>query len=126
MKYEKKFYRCSHCGNIISFVENAGVSVLCCGEKMQEIKPNATDAAQEKHVPVGVREGNKLTVTVGSVEHPMTEAHHIAWIVVAEKDRTQRAELPHTGAPSAEFYVGGDIVTVYEYCNLHGLWVADL
>ncbi|MDR3271757.1 MAG: desulfoferrodoxin [Peptococcaceae bacterium] len=126
MKYERKFYRCAHCGNIISFVEDKGVNVTCCGEAMSEIQPNTTDAAQEKHVPVGVREGNLLKVTVGSVAHPMTEEHHIAWIVVLEKNRTQRVILAPAGAPTAEYYVSEDPVTVYEYCNLHGLWVADV
>ena len=126
MKYERKLYRCSHCGNIISFLENKGVNVNCCGEPMQELKPNTTDAAQEKHVPAAVRDGSKLTVTVGSVAHPMTEEHHIAWIMVAEKDRTQRASLLPTASPCAEFSVSESPVTVYAYCNLHGLWTADL
>jgi superoxide reductase len=126
MKYERKFYRCAHCGNIISFVENKGVPVICCGEKMRELVPNTTDAAQEKHIPAAVREGNLLKVTVGSAPHPMTEEHHIAWILVAEANRTQRVTLDHTGAPSAEFRVVDEPVTVYEFCNLHGLWIADL
>ncbi|MDR2513601.1 MAG: desulfoferrodoxin [Christensenellaceae bacterium] len=126
MKYERKFYRCPHCGNVISFLQNAGVSVVCCGEEMRELTPNTSDAAQEKHLPVGKREGNMLKVTVGSVPHPMTEEHHIAWIAVVEHDRTSRVSLSPTGAPEAAFYVGDGPVTVYEYCNLHGLWVADL
>ena len=47
-----KFYKCSHCGNIVAFVENKGVPVMCCGQKMDELVPNTTDAAGEKHVPV--------------------------------------------------------------------------
>ena len=46
------FYRCSHCGNIIAFLENKGVPVMCCGQKMDEIIPGSVDAAAEKHVPV--------------------------------------------------------------------------
>jgi superoxide reductase len=126
MKYERKFYRCAHCGNVISFVQDNGVSVICCGEKMQALEPNTTDGAQEKHVPAGVREGNQLRVTVGAVPHPMTAEHHIAWIAVIEKDRTTRVTLPPTGAPEAVFYVREEPVTVYEYCNLHGLWVTEL
>jgi len=124
MKNERRFSKCSHCGNIISFVKNAGTPVTCCGEKMQDLTPNTADAAKEKHVPAAVRENNKLIVTVGSVSHPMTEEHHIAWIVVADGGRTQRAALSATQAPSAEFAVSGDPVTVYAYCNLHGLWMA--
>lgn len=130
MKNERKFSKCSHCGNIISFIKNAGVPVSCCGEKMTDLTPNSTDAAQEKHVPVAVREpsgnGSKLTITVGSVPHPMTEEHHIAWIVIADGNRTQRIALSNTEAPTAEFFVNEASVTVYGYCNLHGLWEAQL
>jgi len=126
MKNERRFCKCNLCGNIISFIENAGTDVSCCGEQMAEIKPNTTDAAVEKHIPVAVREGNKLIVTVGSVPHPMTAEHHIAWIVVAYDGRTQWIALPPTQAPSVDFMVSDSPVTVYAYCNLHGLWVAEL
>jgi superoxide reductase len=125
MKKERRFSLCAHCGNLVSFIHNAGVSVVCCGEKMKELTPNTTDAAAEKHVPVAARDGNKLTVTVGSVPHPMTEEHHIAWIVAAEDGRTQRVPLSNTQAPAADFIAGEAPVTVYAYCNLHGLWETE-
>ena len=43
-----KFFICEHCGNIITFVENKGVPVMCCGQKMTELTANTTDAAQGK------------------------------------------------------------------------------
>ena len=61
-----KFYKCSHCGNIVAFVENKGVPVMCCGQKMDELVPNTTDAAGEKHVPVYEVKDGTVTVTVGS------------------------------------------------------------
>ena len=63
----QKFYKCAHCGNIIAFVEDKGVPVMCCGQKMEEMVPGTTDAAQEKHVPVITVEGSKVTVSVGEV-----------------------------------------------------------
>jgi superoxide reductase len=126
MKNEVKFYRCKHCGNIIAFLEASGVGVVCCGEDMEELHPNTTDAAAEKHVPVGMRSGDKLTVKVGSVPHPMTAEHHIAWIAIAEADRVSVVHLSVTGAPEAEFTVGNGPITMYAYCNLHGLWTADI
>ena len=69
-----KFYICKHCGNIIAYVRSSGVPVVCCGEPMQEIIPGTTDGALEKHVPVIEVEGNKVTVRVGAVEHPMLPA----------------------------------------------------
>lgn len=73
-----KVYKCAHCGNIVKMIEDKGVTPVCCGEPMQLLDPNTTDAATEKHVPVVNVEGNKVIVNVGSVEHPMTEEHHIA------------------------------------------------
>jgi len=126
MKNQRAFYRCSHCGNLVGFVEDSGVPIICCGEPMTELKPNTVDAAKEKHVPALARENGKLKVTVGSVPHPMTAEHHIDWIAVAQGDRTTRVHLPVPGAPEAEFCINGDSATVYAYCNLHGLWAADL
>ena len=68
-----EFYFCEHCGNLIDMIHNAGVSVLCCGQKMKRIEPGALEASQEKHLPVVSVSGNTVTVNVGSVEHPMTE-----------------------------------------------------
>ena len=77
---EKKFYICKHCGNMIGMIKSSGVNVVCCGDPMTELKPNTVEASQEKHLPVVTIEGNIVKVKVGSVEHPMTEEHHIAWI----------------------------------------------
>jgi superoxide reductase len=123
-----KLFRCSHCGNIIAMVEDSGVPVVCCGEKMQELVPNTTDAAQEKHVPVITVEGQKVTVTVGSVAHPMEEAHHISWIILETAQGRQRKELKPGSAPTAVFMLTDDDkpLAAYEYCNLHGFWKADV
>lgn len=122
-----KFYICKHCGNIIAFAEDKGVPVVCCGEKMSELVPGTTDAAVEKHVPVISVDGNLVTVTVGEVEHPMLEEHHIAWIALETKEGNQRKPLPVDGKPQATFALteGDEVVAAYEYCNLHGLWKAE-
>ena len=122
-----KFYVCKHCGNIIAFASEKKCDVVCCGEKMSELVPNTTDAAQEKHVPVITIDGNTVTVTVGSVAHPMTEEHHIAWIALATEQGNQRKTLDPAGKPEASFALveGDKVKTAYAYCNLHGLWSAD-
>lgn len=119
-----KFYRCSHCGNIIAFVKDQGVPVLCCGQKMEEIVPNTTDAAVEKHVPVLTVEGNVVTVKVSSVEHPMVEKHYIEWIALETKQGNQRKTLQPGQTPELSFALaeGDEVVAAYAYCNLHGLW----
>lgn len=118
-----KFYRCAHCGNIIAFLENKGVPVVCCGQKMDEIIPGSVDAAAEKHVPVIKIDGDTVTVCVGDVAHPMTEPHHIAWIVLETEHGFQKKDLDPTGEPCAVFSLANDkAVAAYAYCNLHGLW----
>ena len=126
MKFERSFYKCKHCGNIIAKIYDSGVSVHCCGQEMERLTPNTVDAAVEKHLPVASRDGNALAVTVGSVPHPMTQEHHIAWICVAQEHKTMRATLDITGEPSATFVIDDGAATVYEYCNLHGLWAIDI
>jgi len=123
---ELKFYRCSHCGNIIAYVKDSGVPIVCCGEKMAEIIPGTTDAAVEKHVPVYTVEGNLVKVKVGSVAHPMLEEHSIEWIALQTNKGNQRKVLKPGEAPEACFCIcdGEEVQAVYEYCNLHGLWKA--
>jgi superoxide reductase len=122
-----KLYKCAHCGNIVEMVEDRGVNPVCCGELMQELVANTTDAAQEKHVPVIEQEGNKVVVKVGSVEHPMLEEHHISFIILETNKGVQRKALDPVGAPVAEFVLGEgeEVVAAYEYCNLHGFWKAE-
>ena len=123
-----KFYICNHCGNIIAYVRDKGVPVVCCGEKMQELIPGTTDGAVEKHLPVITREGEKVTVAVGSAAHPMVEEHWIQWIALETTGGNQRKELHPGDEPKAVFLVPeeDEIVAAYEYCNLHGLWKAAL
>jgi len=121
-----EFYICNHCGNIIAYVENKGVPVVCCGERMSKLEPKTADSALEKHVPVIQVEGNLVTVTVGSTEHPMVENHFIQWIVLETKQGRQRKQLQPGQKPQAVFALteGDEVVAAYEYCNLHGLWKA--
>lgn len=123
---EQKFYVCKHCGNIYAAVKESGVKVKCCGEDMTLIVPGTVDASKEKHIPVYKKEGNKVTVTVGSVIHPMEEAHYIEWISIQTKQGNQRKVLNPGQEPVACFCLceGDEVEAVYAYCNLHGLWKA--
>ena len=118
------FYKCEHCGNIIAHIHDSGVRCHCCGEEMKPLVPNTSDGAGEKHVPVVQAEGQTVTVTVGSVEHPMLEAHSIQWILLETKEGRHRKALKPGDKPTAVFFLapGETVVAVYEYCNLHGLW----
>lgn len=121
-----KFYRCEHCGNIITIINNSGVPVMCCGKKMTELVPGTVDAALEKHVPVVDVQGSNVLVKVGSVTHPMLDEHYIQFIAVETNIGSQIKYLKPGQAPEAAFVLaeGEEVVAVYEYCNLHGLWKA--
>ena len=123
-----KFYKCNHCGNVAIKVVDSGVPLVCCGEKMEELVPGSVDAAKEKHVPAVTVEGNVVNVQVGEVEHPMTEEHLITNIVLLTDAGYQVAALTAQDKPVATFVVpeGVKPLKVYEYCNLHGLWVKEL
>lgn len=121
----QKFYRCAKCGNIVAIVNIDGVNpVICCGETMKEMVPNTSEGAFEKHLPVIEVTGNKVHVKVGTVEHPMLEAHYIQWISIETKQGNQRKILTPGNKPEACFSLceGDAVIAAYEYCNLHGLW----
>ena len=122
-----KFLRCAKCGKIVGVIQDSACPTMCCGQAMEELTANTTDGAHEKHVPVIAVDGNTVTVTVGSVEHPIQEAQYIQWIALETKQGMQRKPLKPAEAPKAIFALAEDdaAVCAYEYCNLHGLWKAD-
>ena len=123
---ELKFFRCEHCGNIIEMVEDKGVPVVCCGQRMTELVAGTSDGAREKHVPVYEVKDNIVHVKVGEVAHPMIPEHYIELIVLQTKNGVQRKELNPGDKPEACFALcdGDEVEAVYAYCNLHGLWKA--
>ena len=122
----KKFYICRHCGNVVEMVKNAGVPVVCCGEKMEELVPNTVDASGEKHKPVVSVKDGVVKVAVGSVEHPMAEEHSIEWVMVETDKGSMKKHLRPGEPPVAEFLLGDDkLIAAYAYCNLHGLWMTE-
>ena len=121
-----KFFKCPVCGKIIAMVEERAVPTICCGQPMQEIPVNTEEGAHEKHIPVfEVKEGI-VTVKVGEVTHPMLDAHYIQWIALETNLGNQRKILKPGQEPVAKFALleGEEVLGVYEYCNLHGLYKA--
>ena len=123
---EMKFYKCKHCGQIVAIVKKTGVPLVCCGEKMEELIPGTVDASLEKHVPVVNVKGNTVEVSVGSVAHPMAPEHFIEWVSIQTKFGNQRKQLKPNEEPKVVFPLldGDEVLAVYAYCNLHGLWKA--
>ena len=107
MAKRNELYKCTECGHIVEVL----VGGECGVAGMEHVVENTTDAATEKHVPVG------------EVEHPMTEAHSILWIeLVTNNNEVLRKYLDPTDRPVAEFKTDATEVYAREYCNLHGLW----
>ena len=119
-----KLYYCKHCKNIIAYVKENNPNIICCGEKMQELVPGTVDASKEKHIPVIEQEGQNVTVTVGSVVHPMEDVHYIEWIILQTNKGVYRKNLKPGMAPVAKYVLEEDeeVIAAYEYCNLHGFW----
>ena len=123
-----KFYKCMKCGSVVAKLNPIGCDPSCCGETMQELKAGVTDAATEKHVPVVAEKDGKVYVQVGEVAHPMLENHFIEWVYLLTDKGGYFHFLKPGGEPKTVFALLEDEVPleVYEYCNLHGLWKADL
>lgn len=122
-----KFYECKTCGNVVEMITVSGVPVVCCGEEMEPVIPNSSGAAEEKHLPVFEIEGNRVSVQVGEVMHPMTEEHHIEWIYMITKTGAQCRFLKPGMEPKTVFLLENDEPKeIYAFCNLHGLWKIDV
>lgn len=119
---EARFYKNKETNEVILSLEEIN------DEKYLLLKANDTDAALEKHVPEVTVEGNHVHAVVGSVIHPMTEAHHIAFLCLVTDQKAEMKKLDHTGKPEADFVLadGEKPLVVYEFCNLHGLWKKEL
>ena len=99
----------------------------CCGQSMTKIEAGVVEASREKHIPVAVVEGDKVVVSVGSVAHPMTAEHSIEWVYLQTNKGGQRKALNPGEEPKVVFALADEQpVAVYAYCNLHGLWKAEL
>ncbi len=122
-----KFYICEHCGNLVNAVHDCGVPMMCCGKKMAELRPGTVDASREKHLPVITIEGNVVRACVGEVEHPMQAEHSILWICLETDKGVYRKHLAPGAVPAAAFTLMNETaVAAYAYCNLHGLWMAEV
>lgn len=125
MKENVRFYKCPICGNVIGFIHGKEENMRCCGEKMELMKANSTDASQEKHVPVYKKTGNEIIVNVGEAEHPMEKEHYIMWIAQVTENETTRIKLLPEQSTTVKFkYIPNAII--YAYCNKHGLWKTEV
>ncbi len=126
MARKLEVYKCQVCGNIVEVLHSGAGSLVCCGKPMRLQDENTTDAAQEKHVPVIEKTGDGYKVKVGSAAHPMEDRHYIEWIELLADGKAYHQFLNPGEAPEAEFHVDAEKVSAREYCNVHGLWKAQV
>ncbi len=124
VKERLEVYKCGVCGNMVEVLHVGGGELVCCGQPMNLLVANTTDAAKEKHVPVVEKISDGYKVKIGSVAHPMEEKHYIEWVQVIAGDKSYREFLKPGIVPEAVFKLAEGAVTAREYCNIHGLWKA--
>ncbi len=126
--HEPSFFACDSCHICIEEICGKEGDFSCCGTPLVKLIPNTSDGAQEKHLPVVTQDGNRVTVNVGDVLHPMSEEHSIEWIYLQTKKGSQRITLTPEETPSAEFLLteGDSPIAAYAYCNLHGFWKTEI
>ncbi len=124
MAEQLEIYKCEKCGNIVEVLFGGDGELVCCEEPMKLFVANTVDAAKEKHVPVIEKIEGGFKVMVGSVAHPMEEAHYIQWIEAVADGKAYRKFLNPGDVPEAEFMIDAASITAREYCNVHGLWTA--
>lgn len=124
MAKQLQIFKCNSCGNIVEVLHGGAGELVCCGQPMQLMEAGKVDASKEKHVPVIEKTSDGFKVKVGSVAHPMEEAHYIEWIELIADGKAYREFLKPGQSPEAEFCIQANSVTAKEYCNKHGLWEA--
>lgn len=134
----KKIYVCKICGNTIDMIDDSGVIPHCCNTQMTEEELHTEDQGKEKHVPVVEAKSVKvegmdcpmqmLCIKVGSEPHPMTAEHQVEWIIVESTKGDYRIRLEPFSKPEVKLLLpeSEKVIAVYEYCNIHGLWVKHL
>ena len=123
-----KFFLCTTCGNVVVKLVDSGVTPVCCGAEMIELKTNTSEAMTEKHLPIVTRiDDCTYKVTVSSEPHPMVDSHFIRFIFF-ETENGGQIKFLKSGEKAEAYFCGckEKPVAVYEYCNLHGLWKSEI
>lgn len=112
---KEKFYICPICGNVIRAIGEA--VVICCGITLPPAEPKDMDA--EHLIHVGVVE-DEYYVTL---DHPMNKNHCISFLAAVSDRGTQFVKLYPEENVAARFKIDR-VMTLYAYCNRHGLFQA--
>jgi len=121
-----ELYKCNVCGNIVEIMHKGASALVCCGQPMNLLNENTTDAALEKHVPVISKIDGGYKINIGEVDHPMVDEHYIEWIELITENKVYTKFLKPGEKPEATFKTDAKVISAREYCNLHGNWKKEL
>ncbi|MCK5034249.1 MAG: desulfoferrodoxin [Candidatus Sabulitectum sp.] len=122
MAERMQVYKCERCGNIVEVLHGGPGQLVCCNVDMDLMEEKTADSSTEKHVPVIEKIEGGYKVLVGSVPHPMAEAHYIEWIELLADGVVYRKYLNPGDVAEAIFAIDAENVSAREYCSVHGLW----
>jgi len=122
MTETNQIYQCIKCKNIIEVLHSGAGNLKCCDSAMVRLQEKINDAGEEKHVPVIERSEKGYFIKVGSVEHPMEDAHLIQWIQLIGDGVSYKQFLNPGQKAEAEFQLHATEISARAYCNVHGLW----
>ncbi len=122
MAERMQVYKCERCGNIVEVLDGGPGQLVCCNVDMELMEEKTADSSTEKHVPVIEKVEGGYKVIVGSVPHPMADAHFIQWIELVADGIVYRKYLNPGDVAEALFAIDAENVSAREYCSVHGLW----
>lgn len=119
-----EIYKCEVCGNTVEMVFSGMGQMICCGKPMNlMVEKETAETGTEKHKPV-ITMNQGIEIKVGSIPHPMEDAHHIEWIeIIDTKGKVTRKPLKPGEEPVGNFCIE-DLTIARAYCNIHGLWIS--
>lgn len=124
---EERFFFCDTCGNLLIAAIASGAIPDCCGHEMTQLEPNTTDGSYDKHVPiVTYTSRHSLKVSIGALPHPMTNVHNIQFVCLETTTGFVIRFLKEETLPEVCIRFNGKPIAVYAYCNIHGLWRAEV
>lgn len=124
---EVRLFKCEKCGNIVLKLVDGHTTPHCCGQPMKEIHPAVIEGKEEHHLPVVHRcEDGHIKVCIGKESHPMTPEHRIEFVILQTPKGCLIRHLEPGQEPILKFPpTSCGPITVYAYCNLHGLWKTE-
>ncbi len=80
----------------------------------------------EVHQPVIFRREGEILVSAGEQKHEMLPEHYIRFIAL-ESDRGIRfAWFAPGDDPVVKYLPGEQVIRIYAYCTVHGLWITEI